>query len=133
MLSGLHDFPDLMPGKCAVYVFSLSRDNKSPAGPNRALKVGKVGPNSGPRFKYQHYKSGSANSTLTGAIENNRILWGYLGIEEGNVDFGNWLKTNSDRDHFFLDGSQMEILSLLEVYTRGILGPIFEGSLKKHM
>jgi hypothetical protein len=127
-----HGFPDLILGKCAVYVFSLSKDSTALAGPNRALKVGKVGPNSGPRFKYQHYKSGSANSTLAGAVENNRVLWGYLGIKNKDTDFGNWLKVNSDRDHFYLEASQLKILSLLEVYVRGVLGPVFEGSLKNN-
>src|SRR5437016_5019317 len=72
--------------KCAVYVFSLRSDAKCPAGPNRVLKVGRVGKKSAPRFEYQHYSKGSANSTVAGAIENNRLLWSYLGIDSEITD-----------------------------------------------
>ena len=130
IIKGPHEPPDLPKGKCAVYVFSLSEANRSSAGPNKVLKVGKVGQNSGPRFKYQHYNPGAANSTLAGAIKNNKILWNYLGVNKHPLDFGEWIKTNTDRDHFFMDMARMDLMPFLEVYIKGVLGPIFEGSIK---
>jgi len=127
----------LPSGMGAVYIFSLSEGSTSPAGPNRALKVGKVGPNSLARFRYHHYKPGSANSTLAGSIKWSSILWEHIGLS-GNantkIDFGDWLIENTDRNHFFMDASgvfsdskKFYPLDLLEVYLKGILGPVFEG------
>lgn len=121
--------PDLPTGKCGVYVFSLVAGTTAKAGPNRTIKVGRIGVNSGPRFKYQHYKSGSANSTVAGALENNRLLWSYLGVPETATDLGEWLKRNTDRDHFFVEGAHSSFVPLLEVYFKAVLGPVLEGSL----
>lgn len=125
-----HECPDLPKETCAIYVFSLHSANSAPAGPNRVLKVGKAGPKTIARFKYQHYSAGSARSTLAGAIKNNKILWNYIGydISVGNLDL--WLKDNTDRDHFFLNVQRQGLLSFLETYVRGLLGPVYEGSLK---
>ena len=128
LLKAPHMPPSLPKGKCAVYIFSLAANSRCPAGQNRVLKVGKVGSNSAARFQYQHYKRGSARSTLAGAIESNKILWDYLGIKDNITDFGDWLKNHTDRDNYFLDGKYYEIVSELEVYLKGILGPVFEGS-----
>ena len=125
-----HDYPSLPRGMCAVYVFSLRSNTLTPAGPNRVLKVGKVGINSHARFKYQHYKFDSAKSTLAGAIKNNRILWDYIGYDTSSRDLDSWLRANTDRDHFFLSAQRQNILPLLEAYIRGVLGPVYEGSLK---
>lgn len=130
LLEAPHMPLSLPKGKCAVYVFSLTANSRYLAGPNRVLKVGKVGAKSAPRFQYQHYKRGSANSTLAGAIESNKILWDYIGIEHNITDFGEWLKNNTDRDHFFVDGQHYDIASRLEIYLKGVLGPVFEGSNK---
>lgn len=121
-----HDPPNLKPGKGAIYVFSLTKNNTSPAGQNRVLKVGKVGPNSEPRFKYQHYNPDSARSTLAGTLLNSKILWECIGFDN-EAQVGSWLKENTDRDHFFIDGDKGRVISLMEVYARGILSPIFEG------
>ena len=125
-----HDYPDLPTGMCAVYVFSLRSNTLAPAGPNRVLKVGKAGFNSQARFKYQHYKSDSATSTLAGAIKNNRILWDYIGYDTSSQNLDSWLRANTDRDHFFLSAQRQNILTLLKAYIRGVLGPVYEGSLK---
>ncbi len=75
-----HEPHSLPPGKCAVYVFSVSASHGSgcPAGPHRALKVGKAGLNSNARFKSQHYNPRSARHTLAGApgITPNSLLGG---------------------------------------------------------
>ena len=124
-----HIADNLPSGMGAVYVFTLPGSSEAPAGPHRALKVGKAGPNSNARFKTQHYKSGSAPSTLAGAIENNPLLFDFLGIDSLPVDTGDWIRKNTDRDNFFVDGSRKQLLSLLEVYMKARLGSVFEGSL----
>lgn len=126
----VHENCVLPKGKCAVYVFSLTHDygSKCPAGAHRAIKVGKVGEKSNPRFQYQHYKPKSNQSTVGGRLLTYPVLWPYLGIaslEGGQVE--DWLKSNTDRDHFFLDGNQLLIRDALEVYLKGLLGPVFEG------
>lgn len=131
---------NLKSNKGAVYVFSLTERSKAPAGPNRVLKVGMVGPKSIARFRYQHYKPGSANSTLAGSIRSFKILWDYIGIGEGNkqqIDFGQWLIDNTDRDHFFMPKTVLKTdlngnlgilpLDTFEYYLKGIFGPVFEG------
>ena len=45
LLSAPHSHPRLPKGKCQVYCFSLTEGVQCRAGPNRVLKVGKVGPN----------------------------------------------------------------------------------------
>lgn len=124
-----HFVGNLPPNRGAVYVLTLHGSSEAPARPHRALKVGKAGANSNARFRYQHYKSGSAPSTLAGAIENNPLLHGFQGIDSPLADLGDWIRKNTDRDNFFVDGSQQILLSLLEVYMKGRLGPVFEGSL----
>jgi hypothetical protein len=127
-----HRTHDLPARKGAVYVFTLPADATAPAGANRALKVGKAGPNSNARFRYQHYKSGTANSTLAGAIENNSILHRYIGLRETPEDVGAWIKQNTDRDNFYVIGDRRDILAMLEVFLKGHLGPVFEGSLSSN-
>ena len=125
-----HDCPNMPNGRCAVYVFSLHSACSAPAGPNRVLKVGRAGPKTIVRFKYQHYRPGSAGSTLAGAIVNNRILWDYIGYDASLEDAGSWLKANTDRDHFLLPIQREIVLPQLEAYVRGLLGPVYEGSMK---
>lgn len=126
-----HSCGDLPPGKAAVYVFTLTENASVPAGLNRALKVGKAGPKSNARFRYQHYKIRSANSTLAGAIQNNLVLQYYIGLNHFPIDIGRWIQENTDRDNFFIDRSRKGILALFEIYLKGRLGPVFEGSLNQ--
>lgn len=121
-----HKAKDLPLGMGAVYVFSLSATIISQSGAGRVLKVGKAGSNSNPRFRYQHYNAGSAMSTLAGAIENNPLLWGYIGFSRG-VIVGNWIRENTDRNNFYFKDEKL--LALFEVYAKARLGPVFEGSL----
>jgi hypothetical protein len=125
-----HPAPPLPKGKSAVYVFSLSASHggQCPAGPHRVLKVGKVGPNSNPRFQSQHYNPRSAQSTLARSLLRAPILWPYLGITGlTEAAVGAWIKNHTDRDHFFLDISHLDLLGQLERYIRARLGPAFEG------
>jgi len=129
LLIAPHQPGDLRPGHGAVYVFTLTSSSVALAGPNRALKVGKAGPKSNARFRYQHYKSGSSNSTLAGAIENNPILWSFIGLTILNKYVGEWIRENTDRDNFYIAEDKKELIYLFEVYVKARLGPVFEGSL----
>ena len=126
-----HCAGDLPAGRGAVYVFSLSGSTVAAAGPHRALKVGRAGPNSNARFRYQHYEGGSAGSTLAGAIGNNALLHDFLGFDSSAPDIGQWIRERTDRDHFFVDRSRHTLLPLLELYLKARLGPMFEGSMSK--
>ena len=122
-----HSLPS---GKCAVYVFSLksSQGGSCPAGANRVLKVGRVGPNSNARFQSQHYNPKSSQSNLSATLIKSRILWHYLGIESiDETSAGIWIKDNLDRDNFYMDATKEKLLGELEKYLRGRLGPVFEG------
>jgi hypothetical protein len=103
-------------GKMAVYSFFLN---------GRALKVGKVGPNSGPRFTYQHY-TGSAQSTLSGSILSNPMKVGASGLDTKTV--GDWIKAHTDRVDFLMPATfGIPILSLLEAFLHVLWNPMFEG------
>lgn len=123
--------PQKLPeGKCAVYVFSLSRAyrKRCPAGAGRVLKVGKAGPKSNARFQFQHYNPRSAPSTLAAMLINSKILWPYLGITEiTSSQVQDWIRDNTDRDNFYLDSKDNGVLRELERYIKGRLGPVFEG------
>jgi|GEM_PF-1095987 hypothetical protein len=121
----------LPKGQCACYVFSLTGNSNPPAGPNKVLKVGRIGPNSATRFISQHYNPDSAGSNLAGAIANNRLLWDYIGLAGPLTDYGQWINSKTDRDHFFLNAQNNNLLPFLEVYLKAICGPVFEGSMKK--
>ncbi len=131
LLSAPHSPPPSYPfGFCASYVFSLSEEygRHCPAGPNRVIKVGKVGANSGPRFTGQHYLPNSTNSNLAKSLINEKILWAYLGIDyldESTVK--TWMLANLERDHFFVPVAHAGTERELERYLRGRLGPVFEG------
>ena len=125
-----HHPHSLPPGKCAVYVFSISTSygEGCRAGVHRVLKVGKAGPNSNARFQSQHYNPGSAPSTLGATLVNSTIFWPYLGISHlAKEKVGAWIRENTDRDNFYLDSSEQELLGTLEKFLRGMLGPVFEG------
>lgn len=126
-----HRPPSALPGDCAAtYVFSLSSSygGTCSAGPNRVLKVGKVGAKSSARFCSQHYLPNSASSNLAKSLISERVLWPYLGIDqldESNVRA--WMLANLERDHFFVPAGHPGMERELERYLRGRLGPVFEG------
>jgi hypothetical protein len=116
-----HENPRLPRGCHALYVFSLTTDGSV------VLKVGKAGPKSAARFESQHYLPRSCNSNLGRSILFNRAQWsklGVFGVEEETI--GNWLRNNTDRDHFFLCASPF-VISLFEAFLQCRLRPLFEG------
>lgn len=54
-----HEPKSLKPGTMGVYTFNYK---------GKLLKIGKAGTSSNARFAYQHYKPGSAMSTLAGSL-----------------------------------------------------------------
>jgi hypothetical protein len=130
ILPAPHQYPRLPPGFGAVYVFALGSDYGSgtQAGTGAVLKVGRVGPASGPRFTYQHYGS-SAPSTLAKSLVRYRIMWPWLGIDElDDSTVKVWMLTHLDRAHFYVAAGHDAVLASLEVYVRARVGSVFEGA-----
>lgn len=119
----------LRPGHGAVYVFALADHDTSEAGAGRVLKVGRVGPNSNARFQSQHYSPASARSNLANSLIKYPVLWPWLGID--HLDPGNvreWMLTHLDRANVYVPASSAELIPHLEMYVRGRLGSVYEGS-----
>ena len=121
LLPAPHQPRSLPEGNFAVYVFSI----KPPS--NQVLKVGRVGLNSNARFVSHHYKPGRANSSLAGSLlasSQDIIPFSY------RDNIGDWIKSNCDRDHFFIPEeiqNAQSITNLLEAYLQLRLLPLFEG------
>ena len=111
-----------------MYAFALSADTTLAAGAGMVLKVGKAGANSDPRFCSQHYNA-SAGSTLAKSLIGHSVLWPWLGIDKldrANVKL--WMLGNLDRLHIFMPAGSRDVLPVLEMYVRGRIGSVFEGS-----
>jgi hypothetical protein len=123
VLSAPHQPSSLPKGKQAVYVFSLVAPGAV------VLKVGKVGPRSNARFLSQHYNPNSSQSNLAKSLLRHPEYWDQLCITTLDEDtVGDWLKTHTDRDHFYLEAKQSKLLlNLLEAFLHGRLRPLFEG------
>jgi hypothetical protein len=65
-----------------------------------ALKIGRAGPKSNPRFLSQHYNPNSSRSNLAASILLDRSMK-HLGITEVNV--GDWIKNNCRRIDILFD------------------------------
>ncbi len=116
--------PTKLPnGKQAVYVFSMQSPNPL------ILKIGKVGPNSNARFLSQHYNPDSSRSNLAKSLLGSESIWHELGIIKPDTsEIGDWIKRNTDRENFYMDGKRdMSGLSLLEIFLQCRLKPKFEG------
>ncbi len=108
----------LPAGRMGAYVFLWG---------DECLKVGKAGPSSHARYRYQHYRPGSSNSNLAKSILKEPGRLGISGIDESNV--GKWIKGNTDRVNILLDDDAgMPVLNLLEAFLQCRLKPRFEGS-----
>ena len=126
-----HKPPALPPGHGAVYVFALSDayGGATPAGSKTVLKVGRVGPQSAPRFTYQHYNPAAAGSTLAGSLLAYPVLWPWLGITRLTAaDVKNWMRANLDRAHIFVPAGHDYVLRSLELYVRARVGSVYEGA-----
>ncbi len=101
----------------AVYAFFLD---------DRALKVGKAGPNSNARYSFQHYNASSAASTLAASLMRNPAS---VGIESfDNVEVGKWIREHTDRVNLLMQAQLgNSLLSLLESFLHVRWNPVFEG------
>lgn len=113
----------------AVYVFATGSELAARADCGwRALKVGRVGPRSDARFRSQHYRPGSARSTLAGSLLITPVLWSWLGVESlDSSTIKTWMLTNLERHHLYVPQDSAELIPMLERFVRGRLGPVFEG------
>lgn len=130
VLPAPHRPPPLPAGFGAVYLFAIGSAYGAtvPAGQGTVLKVGRVGPNSGPRFSYQHYGE-SAGSTLAKSLVRYRVMWPWLGIEELDATtVKEWMLTHLDRVHIYVPAGHDFVLASLEVYIRARVGSVFEGA-----
>ena len=123
-----HHPPPLPVSSAAVYMFALHGSSTAPGGAGLVLKVGKVGPNSRPRFAFQHYGL-AARSTLAGSLLRYPIMWPWLGVQNlAEATVRSWMLSNLDRGHIYVPGDAPEVLASLEVYVRARVGSVFEGA-----
>lgn len=116
-LSAPHRQPSSLPnGKMAIYAFWWN---------DEWLKIGKAGPNSGPRYVSQHY-TGSAMSTLAGSLANDPNM---EQVEGFTPHFpGEWIKKSTCRVNILISAQRKkELLSLLEAFLHVRLNPRYEG------
>jgi hypothetical protein len=127
VLTAPHEPPRLPRGKQAVYVFSLA----PPGG--TVLKVGRVSSSSNTRFFSRHYEPHSCKYNLAKSLLQNPQTWWLLGIPPlDEYTVGDWLKTHTARDHFYLDARQSRLLlNLLEAFLLCRLRPLFEGQFRQ--
>ena len=116
-LKAPHHPTGLPVGSMAVYVFSWN---------GKALKVGKVGANSDPRYRSQHYNPKSAASTLAASILKDTAPVGDPAIDIDSV--GSWIRENTDRTNYILKAETgIQVLTLLESYLQCLLKPAYKG------
>jgi hypothetical protein len=114
----------------AVYVFTVSESlgRRCPVGPNRALKIGIAGPNSGARFRGQHYSANAAGSTLARSLLTDTAFWPALGIESLNsTSVGPWIRQNADRENFYV--ANRVVRAQFESFLHAKLDALCEGGL----
>jgi hypothetical protein len=118
LLPAPHKAPMILPaGKMAVYAFFID---------GVALKVGKVGPNSQPRYTSQHYNAGSAPSTLAASILKKPSSLGLDVVDP--ADLSALIKARTGRVNILLPASFGDgPLSLLEAFLHCRWKPVFEG------
>ncbi len=115
--SAPHKAPSNLPaGKMAIYAFWWN---------DEWLKIGKAGPNSGPRYVSQHY-TGSAISTLAGSLANDPRMQEVHGFDRQHL--GEWIKRSTCRVNILVSArKRKEVLSLLEAFLHVRLVPRYEG------
>ena len=105
----------LPSGKMAVYTFVYQG--------SEFLKIGKAGPNSGPRYQSHHYHTKSGTSTLANSLVNDVNM---PMVNDSNVE--EWIKNNCERYDVILDAS---LGNMLLDYIEGMLHykylPRYEG------
>jgi len=109
-----HKPENLPPGMMAVYTFIYN---------DRFLKIGEAGPNSNNRYKYQHYKPTSANSSLAGELIRDKDF----NLDETNVE--SWIKLNCRRINIVIDASLGKTTrKFIESVLHYVFDPKYEGT-----
>ena len=117
-----HDAPHRPPsslpaGKMAIYGFW---------GLGRWLKIGMVGPKSQARYTSQHYKRGSAISTLAASLANDPAMADVAGLDPAAP--GAWIRSSCHRVNILLPSALgRPVLALLEAFLHLRLRPRYEG------
>ncbi|BCS32691.1 hypothetical protein TBR22_A19130 [Luteitalea sp. TBR-22] len=94
-------------------------------GHGRWLKVGIAGPKSGARFCSQHYRAGSAPSTLAASLAADPEMAAIAGFDP--ADAGAWIKSATHRVNILMPTSEpRELLALLEAFLHLRLRPRYE-------
>lgn len=116
-LDAPHKPPSRLPaGSMAVYGFW---------GDGCWLKIGMAGAKSQARFCSQHYRAGSALSTLAGSLVGDPRMAALAGFDA--TDAGEWIRSATHRVNIFLPSSQpRELLALLEAFLHLRLRPRYE-------
>ncbi len=105
----------LPAGKIAVFVFSDT---------DRVLTVSMTGPNSNPRYQYQHYSVKGAPSTLARSLREDSYMVQRHRLNDDNV--GDWIKRRTDRVNFLLDESYYgRTLDRLKDFVLDRLRPVY--------
>jgi hypothetical protein len=90
------------------------------------LKIGKAGPQTHARYSYQHYRAGSARSTLAGSLLADGSMSDLLSADSVNVS--EWIRSSTNRVNILLPASRgSALLSLLEAFLHVRLKPRYEG------
>lgn len=113
---GVPHVPKSMPvGTMGIYTFWLEES---------ALKIGKAGPSSNPRFLSQHYNPNSAPSTLAASI----LVGKKHGAGSTPETVGSWIKQNCRRIDILLDYKLgIFTLELIEAALHYVYEPVYEG------
>jgi len=109
--------PKALPlGKMAIYAFQKD---------GQYLKIGKAGPNSGPRFKSQHYNPRSAKSNLAKSLLDDPDMAIY---NLNEMEIAAWIKKNIRRVDILIDAvTDIFILNFLEAFLHCRFKPKYEG------
>lgn len=119
ILPAPHVPASLPEGKMAVYGFYFMGE---------WLKIGKAGPNSGPRYKNQHYLPKGSNSNLAKSILQDSDFRSMYSLDNENIK--SWMFHNLSRFNILIDDIHPpELLKLLESFLHMKFGPKYEGRL----
>ena len=91
------------------------------------LKIGKAGPRSQARYKYQHYGF-NAPSTLARSVRNDPRMRQVSGLRDSNgPEWGDWIRRVTNRVNILIPFERGDrLLSLLQAYLHVRLHPKYE-------
>ena len=115
-----HRRPRLPPGRMAIYGFWFDGE---------WLKIGRVGPNSGPRYTSQHY-TGSARSTLSWSLRQDESMRNIAELGKDDLrGWEAWIERETSHVNILLPAARNTmLLPSLEAYLHQRLRPKYEGS-----